>query len=225
MKLMKKIRYSFFRRWMVFWGMVCLFSLAFYFSGIFFIFESSMPMGVYKKSEGLPAAGDMALVKLSPKWSRFATDRKYVTLDFFGDYERQTLKYVRAGEGDSVSISPSGVVVNGLLLNKSEQMEEDSKGREMPYLAMKEIILKEGEFIVVSGDNDKGFDSRYYGVMNSDDNLISKANKLRGISCVLLLGLVVGVFIIFTRLFLFALDFSCGRFFGIHSDCERHEKD
>jgi conjugative transfer signal peptidase TraF len=145
--------------------------------GFVFIRENSMPRGIYRKVSDPPERGDMVLILLPYKWSQLGLSRNYVRPNFDGSRERPTLKYYIAGERDTVAISPDGIEVNGKLLEFSTQMENDTDGREMPRLDLKAQILKKGQFLVLSHRLKNGYDSRYYGILDSE-NLMCKVQSV-----------------------------------------------
>jgi len=182
------------------WAVILLIALCFKLSGILINYESSMPRGFFIEVEEEPKAGDVAILRLPPYWQDFAKRRNMTAWD-------KVFKYVRAGEGDRVAINTEGIMVNDELLPNSAQLSKDSKGRDMPPFSMEERTLKAGEFVVLSNDHKKGFDSRYYGVVNRS-NVLSKVEKMDSRKVVLAVG---GIVIVFVGIYIFLMRRRKGR--------------
>lgn len=146
-------------------GLVALLSA--YYMGFILVLEHSMPRGLYRVTSGEVERGGIALINLPYKWSKFGLDRGYLHPSFSGESERRAIKQVVAIEGDEISISPAGIVVNGELLPHTQQQNSDSKGLAMPELILGKVILEKGEIIAISHQQENGFDSRYYGILHS----------------------------------------------------------
>ena len=96
--------------------------------------------------------------------------------DRFFERTRDALKYVCVISGDRVWITAEGIEVNGELLPHTAPMVKDSRGREMPALTLA-TTLRPGEYLVRSNDEDRGFDSRYYGILHQE-NLIARMERV-----------------------------------------------
>jgi conjugative transfer signal peptidase TraF len=72
-------------------------------------------------------------------------------------------KVVFAVEGDVVSTTAAGLVVNGLLLPKTAPMRRDSRGLPMVHYPYGTYSVGPGEAWVASTYHERSFDSRYYG--------------------------------------------------------------
>ena len=155
---------------LVVWGF--LFSM-----GFRFVIGESMQPGLYRYVEGDPVRGDFMAFHLDEEWSDLALERGYMKHGFLHLRERPTVKHVAASKGDRVKVDSSGVWVNGDLLELSKALEFDSGGRAMPEFALSEVDLKEGEFLVISHGKTNGLDSRYYGILNTE-NLISRVEPV-----------------------------------------------
>lgn len=151
--------------------------LSAYFMGYILVFEHSMPRGLYRTTSGEVERGGIALIHLPYKWSQFGLERGYLHPSFSGESERRAIKRVVAIEGDEVSIAAEGIVVNGELLPYTQQQTVDSQGRAMPELNLKKVLLEKGEYVVISHQQENGFDSRYYGVIEQV-NIHGKVMKI-----------------------------------------------
>ena len=74
-------------------------------------------------------------------------------------------KRVVAVEGDVVSISPSGVTINGQLLANSAPQLRDEEGRELAMAQLDSYKLKRGE-VFLMGVTRTSWDSRYFGAVS-----------------------------------------------------------
>jgi conjugative transfer signal peptidase TraF len=73
------------------------------------------------------------------------------------------LKPVAAIGGDVVQKTPNGVTVNGVLAPNSLALAADSQGRPLPALASDPRVIQQDEVFLLSGMNQRSFDSRYFG--------------------------------------------------------------
>ena len=155
-------------------GIIILIGIVIALLGFRLVLQESMPKGIYKRVSGTPEIENPVIIKLSAVWSEYSLARGYVEPHVFEDREQNAVKWLVGAEGDLVSIKQEGVRVNGKLLALSAQRQKDSKGRLMPDFHMEERKLGEGEYVVLSHLLERGFDSRYYGVLTSE-NILSKA--------------------------------------------------
>ncbi len=73
------------------------------------------------------------------------------------------LKPVAAIGGDVVQQTPEGIAVNGALVPHSLVLTADSQGRPLPALASDPRVIQKDEVFLLSGMNQRSFDSRYFG--------------------------------------------------------------
>lgn len=73
------------------------------------------------------------------------------------------MKRVLATQGDVVSISDRGVVVNGDLLPHSAPIKADRGGRPLPRYTVDHYTLGPTEVLLMSDESAISFDSRYFG--------------------------------------------------------------
>lgn len=146
----------------------------FYGLGFRVVLERSIPTGIYRLVPGGLSKGDFVAFHLPDAWSNFALRRGYLKPDLCRRRDRFTIKHVAASQGDSVQIDSSGIWVNKQLLAFSRPLRVDSKGRPLPAFSLSPVTLKEGEFLVISHHRTNGLDSRYYGILSSE-NMISRA--------------------------------------------------
>jgi conjugative transfer signal peptidase TraF len=70
-----------------------------------------------------------------------------------------------AEEGDTVSVTDEGVIVNQMLIPNSKPLNKDLAGRLLPQLRIAERRLVAGEVFLLSDINPRSFDARYFGPM------------------------------------------------------------
>ena len=92
-----------------------------------------------------------------------ARDRGYIGSGFCpGDYGYM-MKRVLAAKGDTVSLTPAGVTVNGNLLPHTKPLPADSAGRPLPRMSDERYTLGESELLLMTDRSATSFDARYFG--------------------------------------------------------------
>lgn len=131
--------------------------------------SSSMPVGIYyriTKPINNIQVGDVVLLDnkkmLKQPFFKQGLDNKYFTL------EENLLKKVVAVHNDILSINIGGLVVNGKLQSNSEITIQDSFNNILFWRIIKSYKIKENELVVL-GTSLKSFDSRYFGIVKSDE--------------------------------------------------------
>ena len=136
--------------------------------GIVFNYTHSAPFGLYREQFDSEATihSPAPYVFFCPdrRWSSMQGEPNYrdpmrTCLDGFSPL----IKPVVAWPGDLVSVSASGISVNGRLLSNSAPIERDSKGHELRPFAGGEYRVGPKELWVVSSFSPRSFDSRYFG--------------------------------------------------------------
>jgi type IV secretory pathway protease TraF len=69
--------------------------------------------------------------------------------------------------GDTVTVMPTGLLVNGAPVPNSQPLEADSKGRPLPRLAVVRHVVGPGELWILSSHSRLSFDSRYFGAVQA----------------------------------------------------------
>lgn len=130
---------------------------------------ASVPRGIYRLVPGEIQRGDLVKACLPDLWEvREALGRHYLMKGVCPSGTSPVLKHVAALAGDAVVISETGIAVNGKLILGSKPKERDSNGEPLPVMSYAGI-LKSGEYVLVSENDPRGFDSRYLGVMRLPD--------------------------------------------------------
>lgn len=128
----------------------------------------SIPKGIYKieNSKSNLKNGDLISFCLNDsEFLKFALHFKFIEKKYNGKWcngIQPILKPIVAMQGDKVSITSQGIEVNGIILKNTKPIPAIHSMSEM-----KNVILKENEYIVAS-EEENGFDSRYYKIINLD---------------------------------------------------------
>ena len=124
----------------------------------------SLPVGLYLASRAAPVRGALVLACLPPEVAAFARERGYVPRG--GACPGGVVpvgKPVLAISGDTVTVTPTGLLVNGAPVPNSQALASDRKGRPLPRLAVGRYVVGPGRLWVLSSYSRSSFDSRYFG--------------------------------------------------------------
>jgi conjugative transfer signal peptidase TraF len=138
----------------------------------------SLPVGLYRavaagpNRGGAPAPrrGVIVLACLPRRVAAFAKARGYVSGG--GACPGGTLpvgKPVAARPGDTVTVTPAGLLVDGVAVANSRALAADRKGRPLPQLALGRYVVGPGEVWLVSSYSRWSLDSRYFGAVATSD--------------------------------------------------------
>lgn len=127
----------------------------------------SLPEGIYLKTQEQVERGKI-VVFCPPQEEAFFLARKrgYLSSGFCEGGMERMIKHVAGVSGDNYSISAGGITINGQLLAQSAPLTQDPAGRLMP-IRRESGRVPEGKLILYSGWNSRSFDSRYFGVVDS----------------------------------------------------------
>jgi conjugative transfer signal peptidase TraF len=129
---------------------------------------SACPPGVYRAAALRPgsrlARGELVLVCLPEKLARFALERAYLAHGAgCGDGIEPVGKRIGALAGDRVQLAPDYVAVNRRPLPNSASRTRDSRGRDVPHVALGLHQVKDGEVWLFGEADPRSWDSRYFG--------------------------------------------------------------
>lgn len=129
---------------------------------------ASLPVGLYLASGAAPVRGSIVLACLPPMVAEFARERGYVPRgDACPGGVVPVGKPILAMRGDTVTVTPTGLVVNGLAVPNSQPLDVDRKGRPLPSVAVGTYVVGSGELWVLSPYSRFSFDSRYFGAIET----------------------------------------------------------
>ena len=136
--------------------------------GIVFNYTHSAPFGLYREQFDSEAG-----IHDPAPYVFFCPDRRWPSMRGEPNYRdpmrtcpdglSPLIKPVVAWPGDLVSVSTSGISVNGHQLKNSAPIERDSKGQQLRPFAAGEYTVGPKELWVVSSFSPRSFDSRYFG--------------------------------------------------------------
>ncbi len=138
--------------------------VAFSLAGFRLNLTGSLPLGLYRAVPGPLVRGSPVLVCLPPQVATFARARGYVPSG--GICPGGVLpvgKPVLALPGDTVTVTATGLRLNGILVPNSLALATDHRGRPLPRLALGSQVVRAGTLWVVSRHARTSFDSRYFG--------------------------------------------------------------
>jgi conjugative transfer signal peptidase TraF len=133
----------------------------------------SLPVGLYVAAGGAPVRGALVLLCLPPEVAAFARARGYVSRG--GACPGGVVpigKPVVATPGDTISVTRTGLLVNGTPVPNSQALVLDRKGRPLPRLAVGRYLVGWDELWLLSSYSRLSFDSRYFGAI--------KVSEVRG---------------------------------------------
>ena len=123
----------------------------------------SLPVGLYVASRAVPIRGAIVLACLPPRVAAFARNRGYVPRGGCPGDVLPVGKPVVAVAGDTITVTSSGLSVNGIPVPNSRPRVTDRKGRPLPRLALGQHVVRPSSLWIVSSYSRFSFDSRYFG--------------------------------------------------------------
>ena len=126
----------------------------------------SLPVGLYVASRGAPARGALVLTCVPQRVAAFAKERGYMP---HGEECPGGVvpigKPVLAVGGDTVTVTPTGILVNRAPVPNSRPLATDRRGRPLPQLPAGRYIVRPGTVWILSSYSRFSFDSRYFGAV------------------------------------------------------------
>ena len=131
--------------------------------GIRLNLTSSMPVGFYRILGTSTERNVLVLLCLPKPVAEFAHERGYVPNGFCESGVAPLGKRIVAIPGDTVIMTPAGVVVNGVLIPNSRPLPRDGRNHALPAMTMRLSVVPSHEIWVLSQYSSRSFDSRYFG--------------------------------------------------------------
>jgi conjugative transfer signal peptidase TraF len=127
----------------------------------------SLPIGLYRITPDERAN----LVEFCPAepYASFAAARGYRSKGRCPDGASPLMKPAIAQTGDVVTVSETGLTVNGKLVPNTAPMRTDTHGRNMTPWPSGSYAVAAGSVWVASSYNIRSFDSRYFGPIRTAD--------------------------------------------------------
>ena len=149
-------------------GMACVFGALVVAgaSGVRWNGSGSMPRGLWivETRDGAVRRGE--IVAACPPDTiavREAALRGYIPAGHCLDGLEPLLKTTAAVAGDVVTVTPSGVVVNGMPIEDTAPLDHDSAARLLRPFPAGNYSVPPGQVWLLSSHQSRGFDSRYFG--------------------------------------------------------------
>lgn len=163
--MMKKLVWI--SKWLIF-SLITLFlvMLVSYFLGVRINTTPSIPVGIYKIIDKRPSKGD--IVSFCPPNTPLFQEiklRGWINKGFCDGELGTMMKIIVAESGDTISIDPSGVFINGERYPYSKQVPNLN----LPVMKLHNRSLIDGEILTMTDNNPLSFDGRYYGILNKSD--------------------------------------------------------
>ena len=140
--------------------------------GLRFMVTPSLPLGVYRTVGGPPMRGAIVMACLPEPAGRLALERGFLWSGACPSGAVPLGKVVLAVAGDSLTLGPEGIRVNGCAVPKSQPRKRDSQGRLLEHYPYGSYVLARGEVWLFSPYHPLSFDSRYFGPV-SDAGVLS----------------------------------------------------
>lgn len=147
--------------------LVCIvIGTGFYALGLRINTSPSIPVGIYRITSESIARGCYVLL-CPPDTLLFqeAKVRGYVPAGFCPGNLGYLMKQVAAAAGDSVSHTPEGLTVNGVLLPASQALLVDGLQRPLPHWEPADYPLRDDELLLMTDASATSFDARYFGAL------------------------------------------------------------
>jgi conjugative transfer signal peptidase TraF len=126
----------------------------------------SVPMGLWlvqPTNQKIQRGSMISICPVDKPIFRLARSRGYIPAGPCSGRYTPLLKRVAAMPGDMVTITQSGIGVNGQSLPNSRSKFRDGAGRPLPVLSSGKYPVAPGTLWLISTHNASSFDSRYFG--------------------------------------------------------------
>lgn len=114
-------------------------------------------------TDGPIERGATVVVCLPSRTSAVARSRGYISAGSCADGNAPIGKRVAAMAGDTVSLTPIGLTINGRVMPNTRPLDRDREGRALPRIGYGHYVVQVGEIWLVSTYSARSFDSRYFG--------------------------------------------------------------
>lgn len=138
---------------------------------------TSMPLGIYwvDSHNTQPRLNELVMVCLSNDlYRQIAISRHYLVSSGQCNNLESMLKKIVGVPGNYISVTPAGILVNGLLVPNSAIKPHDEISRKLPS-ALKSGRIPQ-DYYLAMGESESSFDSRYFGLIPAND-VIATAHK------------------------------------------------
>ena len=123
----------------------------------------SLPLGIWRVTDQIGLGTYVAAcVPLDAPMMRVAIERGYLPDGRCEGGVSPILKQVVAKEGDTVTLTPDAVLVNGQAISNSATLAYRTIDP-LPAIARGTYVVAQDEYWLIANDNPRSFDSRYFG--------------------------------------------------------------
>lgn len=151
----------------IFTGLLIVSVASLYTAGYRITLTPSLPRGIYKQSPFDPNQLKRGqIVSFCPPDTEVFRETKrrgYIPPGFCPGSYMPLFKPVAAIPGDTVEVTEAGIKVNGKLIQNSQPLSHDKKGRPMPKVLYSNYTVQPGTVWLISSHHPQSFDSRYVG--------------------------------------------------------------
>jgi conjugative transfer signal peptidase TraF len=131
--------------------------------GVRFTLTPSVPRGFYVQTDDSVDIDRLVTFCPPQDVAAYALERGYLHRGNCPGGVEPLGKYVLAAEGDTVTLTEGGMMVNGRAVPNSAVYTQDMVGRELPHYGFGEHVVGEDSLFLFSGHHPRSFDSRYFG--------------------------------------------------------------
>ena len=128
---------------------------------------ASMPIGLYRHVDPVLERDAWVAICLEGEAAQVARARGYIIRGACPSGLTPILKRIAAVPGDRVALSAAGVRINDEPIQASEPKKVDSRGRPLEGATEGEILLADGRYFVLGMNEDRSWDSRYFGAVSA----------------------------------------------------------
>lgn len=126
----------------------------------------SMPHGIYRVVAKPAVVGSFVEVCLPVPIAKLGRDRGYIGVGTCANQTEAVLKQVVGVGGDTIFVTAKGVLINGKLLPHSGVLSVDEQHRPLlSQVSTSRRVLTADEVWLYGTQNQKSWDSRYYGAV------------------------------------------------------------
>jgi len=139
-----------------------------FWSGVRLNVSPSAPIGLYRPVDGPVTHGALVVACVPPVAASLARERGYLGAGACPGGVQPVLKRVGAMSGDTVTVGPDGVAVNGHPFPHSAVAAWDSRERPVPHAPWGPSLVASGQVWLLATDTPRSWDSRYFGPVPLD---------------------------------------------------------
>jgi conjugative transfer signal peptidase TraF len=142
---------------------------------------SSAPVGLWRPVSGSSLAIGQhvaACVRSEAPAIQVAIERHYLPSGDCAGGFAPLLKMIAAIPGQRVELSPDGISVDGAAVERAEMLSADSAGRALPHAQLGIYRLAANQYWLLSPENPRSLDSRYFGPVTREEILSAYAPVL-----------------------------------------------